>query len=472
MSDEREELIEIEEEPRRWTFLNYVKSINKFKWWIIGFSVFGAVAGYLGFRLVLNPSKKTLNATYTYELAGKYEDTDTIRLIDGSTFNPYDLTGEKYLTQVKESKADDYIKINIKKIVTSSGIAITKNVTYYNESDINNSSISYTIKAKASLFPSDKVGQAFIYDLISLPKTLSTKAIENYDTMSYFTDNFESLNFDRQISQIDNQYEAILNTYNELTRTFNGSVVANEEGVKLYELQNKYTSQYITGGIQKFTKELSGIAEANKYVNYTDAASKITEIESLCKNYIESLSINKTKIATLQDQLNTLVNGPAVIASDTNVSSQIAALNSQITELKLANDDLERELKNNGYFYDNTEKTYIYNAAYEDSVLYKLNQVKNGAPDTDWVKGNEAFKARILEYKEDKLDTDRQTVSKAYQYCYSQYRNRVNILDGGYVTLNGAISNIIGAGAGLVAGFVITSLITAAIYIYRKEEDR
>ena len=57
MSQEKEELVEIVEEPRKWTFQNYLKGIGKYKWWVIGATVVGAVAGYLGFKLVLNPAK-------------------------------------------------------------------------------------------------------------------------------------------------------------------------------------------------------------------------------------------------------------------------------------------------------------------------------------------------------------------------------------------------------------------------------
>ena len=108
------EIIEEEqaEEPARWTFQKYIKSIAHFKWWIIGFTLFGALTGYLGFRFILNPTRKKLTATYTYDLAGTYTDTDTIRFIDGTLFNPYDLTNKDILQKVKDSD-DKYKSIDI-----------------------------------------------------------------------------------------------------------------------------------------------------------------------------------------------------------------------------------------------------------------------------------------------------------------------------------------------------------------------
>ena len=106
---------EYEEEPSKWTFLNYFKSIAHFKWWVIGFTLFGALAGFLGFRFILNPMRKTLSATYSYNLAGEYIDDDTIRFIDGSLFNPYELTSKDNLEKVKTSK-DKYSSVNINEI--------------------------------------------------------------------------------------------------------------------------------------------------------------------------------------------------------------------------------------------------------------------------------------------------------------------------------------------------------------------
>ena len=94
-----EEIVEEEykENQHKFTFLKYIKSIARYKWWVIGFSLAGALAGYLGFRFILNPARRTLTATYTYDLAGSYTDNDTIRFIDGTLFNIYDLSSQENL---------------------------------------------------------------------------------------------------------------------------------------------------------------------------------------------------------------------------------------------------------------------------------------------------------------------------------------------------------------------------------------
>ena len=126
------------EEPSKWTFLKYIKSIAHFKWWVIGFTLFGALAGFLGFRFILNPITKKLSATYTYNLAGNYIDDDTIRFIDGTLFNPYEVTSKENLENVKASN-EKYASVDIDKLVSDNVIRISKSATILNENDNPNS---------------------------------------------------------------------------------------------------------------------------------------------------------------------------------------------------------------------------------------------------------------------------------------------------------------------------------------------
>ena len=473
MAEENKEVLVVEEEqPRQWTFLNYLSGIKKYKWWVVGFSVAGALIGFLGFKFILNPSKKTLTASYTYELAGKYVDTDTIRLVDGSTFNPYDLTSAEYLQNIKDAgiKANKagYNKIDVEKISKNNSITIIKNVTYYNDNDASSMTVSYKIEAKASIFPTDNVGKEFLFDVVNYSKVISSKAIKNYETRSSFTSNFAELTFDKQINQLADQYNTILSVYNSLASEFTDTVIANDQNEKIYELRNKFNASYITNSVQSFTSELSNRMDANQYVNYTKGQEddKIAEIKSLCETYIESLDNDQRLLAIYEEQRKALTDSSAIIGSDTNVSSQIASLNSSITNLKLEINSLEKELTKNGYEKDGSGK-YVFNPLNENSTIYKLTAAKAG--ETVWSKGCEAFKNEINE-KKTQLDADRLAVSDTYKYCYTLYKNRVNISNGGYVTLSGGMSSIIGAAAGLAGGFVITTLVTAAIFIYKKEQ--
>ena len=151
-----------------------------------------------------------------------------------------------------------------------------------------------------------------------------------------------------------------------------------------------------------------------------------------------------------------------------DIAKEIASLTERITNIKLDNDNLEDELNNNGYFLDKDQLSptygkYVLDESNQDTTIYKLAHLSS-----DWVNGCKDFKTSIANYKT-QLENDSQKTTNAYRYCYSLYQNKINIQNGGYVTLDGAISNWIGLAIGLAAGFIVTSLITATIYIYKED---
>ena len=459
---------EIVEDPHRWTFLKYIKSIARFKWWVIGFTLFGAVAGYLGFRFILNPMKKVLSTTYTYDLAGTYTDTDTMSFIDGTLFNPYELASRENLEAVKASD-DKYASIDINKIVSDNAIVISKNVIILNENDTTGKSmeINYVISAKSKYFKNDDLGKAFLFDVINLAKELSTKAIGNYEAKIVFTDNFDTLTFDKEIALLEEQYNYIYSSYNELIDSFGSVASGDENGKKLSEIQTEFISQYYVSGVSSFTEVLAGQKDANKYVNYTAGHEdeKIEEIHTLCSSYIQTIKTNNKTIVVYEDRLDKLLASSSIIGTDTNVSNQITELNSNIIKLKMNNSYLDKELNNNGYFLNGSGE-YVFDALNENTTIYKLTQ-----KDANWVSGNLKFGNEVKAYKQLLLDNNEELTS-TYKYCYSQYKNKINIQNGGYVNLTGKIPNVIGAAAGLAVGFIISSLITATIYIYKEEEEQ
>ena len=456
------------ENPHKWTFLKYVKSIAHFKWWVIGLTLFGAVVGFLGFKFLLNPYTKKLSADYTYNLAGQYVDDDTIRFIDGTLFNPYDLTSRENLQKIKDSDAK-FASINLDKIIDKGGIKITKNVLYYNETDTSNIAINYSIEAKATFFQNDQLGKDFVYEIINYGKQLSTVAIDNFSSELEFVSGFDDLTFDRQIQQLSNQYNKTVSLYNSLMNSFGSAAAGNSDGTKLFEISNTFQSKYYVSGVTSFIDDLKGDKDAHKYVNYTVGKEneKIEEIHTLCGSYIETIKNNKKLITIYEDRLDKLLASTSIIGSDTNVSSQITEYNSTITSLKIYNSDLDKELNNCGYSLNGAGE-YVFDPLNENTTIYKLNE-KN----ENWVKNNAKFKERINSYKALLID-DNDSITSTCKYCYANYQNKINILNSGYVLLKGDVSNIIGAGVGLIVGFIITSLITATIYVYRpsKKEDK
>ena len=189
---------------------------------------------------------------------------------------------------------------------------------------------------------------------------------------------------------------------------------------------------------------------------------EIEKIHELCTSYKETIKDNEKTIVIYEDRLTKLLSSTSIIGSNTNVSNQITELNNKITELKLNNLDFDKELNNNGYFLDGSGE-YVFDELNTNTTIYKLTQ-----KDPKWVADNATFNESIQDYKAGLINNNK-TLTSIYRYCYAQYKNKINIQNGGYVTLSGDINSFIGAAAGLVIGFAISSLITFAVYVYKKE---
>ena len=451
----------IEEEPKsNWSFLKYFKSIGRYKWWLLGASVFGAIAGYLGFKLILNPAKKTLSATYTYNLAATVDANGSFRFVDGTLYDYQDILSLDSLTEVKNSN-DLFKKVNVEKIYQNSSISVEKNVTTYKDTDIVD--VNFKISAKAATFPSDKVGQEFLFQLLQLPKGASEKAIDKYELTSLFTAEYGNLVFDKQISLLKNQYNSVLNSLYTLSNKFGTSVVVDESGEKISQTIQNFNNKYVTGTVNDLDT-LSGALYSKYYVNYTvgEEQKKIDQIEDLCVSYIEDIKQNAKQISILQTALDELLNATTINNSDTNYIARVVDLNTRITDYKLSNAQLERELNLYGYYYNDMTEEYEFNSSVESAIKHLQDK------DQAWVDGVAAFRAKINDYKSE-LENDTKKASKIYQDLHKEYQNKVVVFDGGYVKLSGGMSSVLGAGIGLIGVFLVASLVTAAVYIYRDE---
>ena len=462
MSEVKEEIVEVEEN-KRWTFGNYFKGIKRFKWWVIGFTVAGAAAGYLSFKFALNPAKKKLNATFTLSLPGEFDEgsTDVIRLVDGSAFNPFSLVSRSSLQAVKDSN-EAYKKVNVDKLVENGGINIEKDMKLMNQNEKEPVYyITYKISASASSFPSDKIGQKFVYDVLNNATVIAGNAVDNYNVTDCFTNNFATLDFSRKVAQLEGQYSAISKTFYELGEKFNKSSVASSEGELLSAVENKVKSNYAVAGNQSFTDELYGTLYSKKYVDYdgSNKAAKMEEIKAICRDYAETKAKKNDEISIYEAQITSL-NATLMVQQDTELTKKISELSDRIAEIKVDIKNIERELAKNGY----VDGTTWDDDPSDDTVLGHLAADKD-----DWKAGCASFKTKLDSYKT-LLDADREVASSAFRYCYKTYKNDVIIQDGGYVKVDGAISSIIGLAAGLLVGFAASSLITAAIYIYKKED--
>lgn len=463
MASEKE--IYEEEKPSSWNFKNYFKGVKRYKWWVLGATIAGVLLGFFSFKFILNPAKKVLSATYTYKLAAELEEgtTTTYRFLDGTLFDCFDVITKENLEAVKASDAETFKDVDVEKIYVNGSIAIEKLETKTTNKDVND--VQLKISAKAASFPSDKVGKQFLFALINCPKQISSKAIEKYEIDSYLDENIQGEEFVKQVSLLKKQYSAIDSAYKDLVSDFGQATSVEEGGDQLYQIYNDFVSKYNDGTMNTVDLLVSQM-HSNFYVNYTKGkeADKIKEVESLCEAYSKSYESYSKDLAIYETQLTNLTNAKITYnIADAVFTKQLMELNNQIKELELSINELEKQLNLYGYFKvgDHFEED-----ASKPSVIKALTD-KNA----DWVKGNDAFRTKISEVAES-LKTEREKATTVYKTVYSVNRNKVTLTNAGYVTLSGGISNLVGIAIGLVAGYLISSIVVAAIYIYKDDSKK
>ena len=450
-------------------FKNYLAGIKKFKWWVLGFTVGCAVVGFIGFKFILNPMRSVFTGTYKYELAGKMEENGSYRLIDGTTFDYQDVVSKEVLEEVKASR-EEYKNIDVEKIHKSNAITVerilesSKNSKTQEETTVD---ISYKITAKTNVFPKGDVGKQFVDDLVNYPKQMSTKAIENCAVTSYIDDSLGNESFEKQISEITNQYNAILNTYKELTTDFSPMTSTGKVGENISTAYSKFLTRFSNGAIDT-VKVLEGRMYSDYYVNYDrtgktseEINAKVTEIQRLIESLHDSdLSITK-EIKIYEDSLNALLSANITLENEKTSEAylaQVNELNAKVVELKQSQEKLKKQLALYGY------------GAADDTVPCVLNYVKGTATGyAEWTVRNASFADEIKAIS-DSLEEERDNATKVYKSVYSLHRNKVSMIESGYISTDKYIPDVIGLVGLAVVGFVITTLVTTGVYISKKDK--
>ena len=215
-----------ESQQSSFNFKNYCRGIKSYKWWVIGSTVVCAVLGFVGFKFVINPIRSNYAIQYNYQLAGKTDDGVTFTLIDGTTFDQYDIASKANLQAVKDSNSK-FKNVDVDKIFTE-GLINVKKIVETNKDDPNQTEVSFKATAKPRAFKNGSVGREFLFALINYPVEISTKAIEKYNINDFINANWSNLSWVDGIKELDKQYNKINEVYTELQANFGESVKPNK----------------------------------------------------------------------------------------------------------------------------------------------------------------------------------------------------------------------------------------------------
>ena len=461
--------IYLEEKPSKWTFKNYFKSIAHFKWWVIGSTLVCTVLGYVSFAFVLNPIKQKLTASFTYaNLAATSDDYGTYRFIDGTVFNISDIVSYDNLKAVQASK-EEYSSVNVDKLYKSNTLSVSVDVTPATTEQAAETKpyVKYSIVGVVKHFPNAEIAKSFTFDLINSPKTISNSATEKYSIPTLISESFDSDTFIDQISQLSEQYNAIKDVYSGLEKTFGSSAYV--EGKQLSEHINEFRAKTSKGQISHIDN-LSGELYSRNYIKYEagQEQNKIDEIDVLCGYYVKILKEKKDDADRIQASIENLAK-PAITSTTYNeYLKQIVEYTEQIDALQHEMDGLKRKLAYYGWGLDATEKYY---EEKDEGVRHYLKAVKTD-PTTDesknWIAGNTAFAEKVKTLKPVLLN-ECAPATNVYRALYKN--SKAILLNSGYVAIEGGMSPFIGLAAGLVGGFLLSSLICCGVFISKEEKE-
>lgn len=455
---EEKEIYGEEKTPSRWTLKNYFGGIKRYKWWVIGSTALAAVIGFCTIKFVVTPFKETLSATYTYNLAATVDEQGTYRFIDGSLFDCYDIVSKENLVAVRESDKKTFESVDVAKLYSKNELSITRRIDSSTAPE--NIEISYKISAKTSAFPNKETGKAFIYELIKSPLALSTKAIANFSINSYINEDFDQKTFEQQLNDLHNQYVAINSTYYTLETTFGSSTLVDGKG--LNEYSHLFRSKN-SDGVTNSVDSLIGRLYSEHYIRYEKGkeTQKIDEIDKKCESYVMLLADKTKELKRNEESLDALTKATTISTTDTEYLKKIANYTEKVDDLKSTINKIEKQLA----FYGWEDKGSGYEAT--DSGVRKELKDKTAT----WVEGNDKFVSAVDSLKES-LIADRESATNVYRSVYSTYCNKVTLINAGYVVSTGSVSSLIGVGAGLVGGFLLSSLICMAVHVYKDDKKK
>ena len=464
--------------PHRWTFRRYLKGIPFGKWWIIGSTAVLGLAGYLGTRFLLNNLRSNVSSTFSYNNIALISDNNGGgSFVDGTRFNYASLISADTLKGVKESDPA-FASVNLEKLNQSISISMESYADKNTGETVYITPNRFTITAKFAAFGADSVARSFMNRLIETTNDNAKAAVARHEINTSVPANFAELSFIDQINHLEVQRGIINAEIDSLIGTFTGNGIINETGTRLTTYKTDFQNAFNYLGVDYFTY-LKDSLEVNKWVNFTDDTLDvvISRYTETADGYIERMRLDLSTANTKQKAIDDMISASGgMIISGSEFAALIAQYQADIVDIELKRADYLKELKDLGYTVD----TFKANPTEENlativlsgssGTLNKLMAIKSGTADAEtkkWGANCAKFAEEINVLKGSIVGENSYSSSTtaAYRYLYNTQRSSVNYYTANVVAVSGAISPWIGLAAGLVIGFLASSLITAAVYI-------
>ena len=230
-------------------------------------------------------------------------------------------------------------------------------------------------------------------------------------------------------------------------------------------MNNKFTASYNNGST---IDQLEGDLYTNHLVDYNSVDE--VSLKAQAESYKQSIRGNLLTIQNYQQSIQDLTNTAIIDNGNSALTTEIIQLNKKVLDIKEVNTFYTKELKNLGYTVPNDVITLdninavVYDAG-NKGVIQSLI-----AGEQTWKDQCDAFKLSLVETA-GRLKNDRLTAGDVYGFVNNKYNNQVSFYTPGIAKLENHISNLIGVAAGLVLGFVLSTLVCTFVYIAKKDKE-
>ncbi|HBM70435.1 MAG TPA: hypothetical protein DD377_03585 [Firmicutes bacterium] len=462
-------------QEKKWTWGKYGHFIYKFKYWVLGFTLLGAIAGFLGTKFGYNAIKEYATVTFKPVFPTlTSEDGNVVKktYFDGSDASLLGLTNKDKLEKVKAS-SPSFSSLNISKILEDGDISIAE-VT--NENDkLDATPTFYTIKAKVSSFGGERTSKQFLFALIDNEKASAENALNSYSIGSSLNSSFSSLYLPTRTKELLEQYKLISSTYDYLLTNFGRSYYVNDDFLTLDSARSTFLSSHNNKGVLDVSS-LQLNLERNSYVYFEEGKQEetILDLKQKGENYIELVKSTIAEINNVSDELKSLTSTQSYLTGESVLADRIIELSNQKTSLNNSLSDLLKELKYLGYvsnssidITDIATKEQASNIALGSYLDTKgaIQQLEN----YDEAYGNacSSFIAS-LENMKSRLEEETKKVDSYLKNLYLRYNDNYYVQNGSAL-LSGGINSFLGAFMGLLLFFLATSLIVTGVGINKNE---
>lgn len=458
-----------EKNPKRLTFSKYWHYVAKFRYWIIGLTLFFTVLSYLFSFIYLNPKSRVLTSTFTLNfplqqvinenITNNSDNSDNIEYtyFDGTTFSYQSIISNDSLNYVMNNTFTDDEKTNkkysfsLEKINDYNAISIQQATNTVNNNNVAVIPNKYIITATVKYLGNNStIAKDFISDLLKRANEIAVEKLSTSSLLKTLPNSISSLSYESTISQLSKQYNLITESYSELEKNVSSNLIF-EDNISLRMRKSDLTSKYNTSSTNTIFDDLKNEKSTRCFYKYDinrNLDDVINEVEIKAINDSNGLENIQKQITDKKDAISSYNRTDG----DSKLSEYYIQLNNELEQLQEQARNYQASIDNYGYSSDGN---YV-----DGSILDNLNKAKTG--NHEWVEANQSFNTKLDNYY-NMLKTDADKANSDYIYVYKTASNGVLYDIAGIATIDGEINDFIVAAVGLVLGYLLSSIICAYI---------